>query len=67
MSWLFGGSSSPAPVESTSTESHDSASDLSKELYNQPVLALDRLKHTGVPLNAQMTPYLQVTSVSLRM
>lgn len=67
MNWFGGGSTPTAPADSSTNLSSDGGagselhSDPAKEMYNQPVLALDRLKHAGVPLKAQMTPYLQVS------
>jgi hypothetical protein len=60
---FFGGGASTAgsdiaPDLSDKPESHDSMSMQSP--FSQPVLALDRLKQAGVPLKAQMSPYLQV-------
>ena len=39
------------------TTSHDTSS----SPFSTPVLALDQIKHAGVPMSRQMSPYLQVS------
>ena len=75
MSWFGFGSSAPAAVPTASNEDLSSelklhsdddiahaTPDLIKETpaFSAPPLALDQIKHAGVPLNRQMSPYLQM-------
>lgn len=62
----FFGSGSAAGVADMPTEmtsGMDESQNDPNSAYPPPVLALDRLKQAGVPLRAQMSPYLKVGCV----
>uniref|UniRef100_A0A9J2P199 Mitochondrial import inner membrane translocase subunit TIM23 n=2 Tax=Ascaris TaxID=6251 RepID=A0A9J2P199_ASCLU len=64
MSWLWDSSSSTAPIEAQ-TINEDASSSTSETpeaptFDSRPVFALDQIKNAGVPIQMQMSPYLQM-------
>ena len=62
MSWLWG-SSTPEqeqPVTDIPTSSDYNAEAESSIYENRPIFALDQIKNAGMPIQATMSPYLQM-------
>jgi len=60
--WLWGNSSDSTNSSNSMNNEQQTQANIQPPMGGQqpPLFVLEQLKHAGVPLKAQMTPYLQV-------
>jgi len=64
--WLWGNSSDSTNSSNSMNNEQQTQANIQPPMGGQqpPLFVLEQLKHAGVPLKAQMTPYLQVFIVN---